>query len=262
MDGRHAVVERMNPAGDFVPNDTVLGTSDQHIILLTGPNMSGKSTLLRQTALIALLAHIGSFVPAREATIPMIDRIFTRVGASDNLVKGQSTFMVEMEETANILNNATDRSLIILDEIGRGTSTYDGVSIAWAILEYLHDILKAKTLFATHYHELIAVADKLENACNWSVSVDERMRDSTACASDKKIIFLHKIVPGGIRKSYGIEVARLAGLPRDIINRANSIMKNLEEGVVEKGIEKALGRERVPQSQQNLFDVPVSLPER
>ena len=261
-DGRHPVIESLTFENSFVPNDTFLSPKENYVMLITGPNMAGKSTYLRQVALITLLAHIGSFVPASKARIPLTDRIFTRVGASDNLAKGQSTFMVEMQEAANILNNATDKSLIILDEIGRGTSTYDGVSIAWAILEYVHDILKAKTLFATHYHELIAVADKLENACNWSVSVDERMRDSTACASDKKIIFLHKIVPGGIRKSYGIEVARLAGLPRDIINRANSIMKNLEEGVVEKGIEKALGRERVPQSQQNLFDVPVSLPER
>ena len=234
MDGRHAVVERMNPAGDFVPNDTVLGTSDQHIILLTGPNMSGKSTLLRQTALIALLAHIGSFVPAREATIPMIDRIFTRVGASDNLVKGQSTFMVEMEETANILNNATDRSLIILDEIGRGTSTYDGVSIAWAILEYLHDKIRAKTLFATHYHELIAVTERLARAQNFCVAVEED--------AIRGVVFLHKILQGGIDKSYGIEVAKLAGLPQEVIQKSQHILNDLEEGVLETGIRAELSQ--------------------
>lgn len=256
-DGRHPVIESLTFENSFVPNDTFLSRSENFIMLITGPNMAGKSTYLRQVALITLLAHIGSFVPATRARIPLTDRIFTRVGASDNLAKGQSTFMVEMQEAANILNNATNRSLIILDEIGRGTSTYDGVSIAWAILEYVHDKLKSKTLFATHYHELIAVADKLENACNWSVQVAEQTRDSVSLSPDKRIIFLHKVVPGGINKSYGIEVARLAGLPRDIINRANSILKNLEEGVVEKGIRKTLNIDRVPQSQQDLFSQPV-----
>ena len=251
-DGRHPVIEDLTYENSFVPNDTFLSSEEHYVMLITGPNMAGKSTYLRQVALITLLAHVGSFVPASRAKIPLTDRIFTRVGASDNLAKGQSTFMVEMQEAANILNNATSKSLIILDEIGRGTSTYDGVSIAWAILEYVHDTLKAKTLFATHYHELIAVADKLENACNWSVSVAEQAREGVS-SLEKKITFLHKIVPGGIHKSYGIEVARLAGLPRDIINRANSIMKNLEEGVVEKGIQKTLGKDRVPESQQGLF---------
>lgn len=256
-DGRHPVIESLTFENSFVPNDTFLSRSENFIMLITGPNMAGKSTYLRQVALITLLAHIGSFVPSSKARIPLTDRIFTRVGASDNLAKGQSTFMVEMQEAANILNNATRRSLIILDEIGRGTSTYDGVSIAWAILEYVHDTLKAKTLFATHYHELIAVADKLENACNWSVQVAEQTRDSASLSHDKRIIFLHKIVQGGINKSYGIEVARLAGLPRDIINRANSILKNLEEGVVEKGIQKTLRLDRVPETQQNLFSEPA-----
>jgi DNA mismatch repair protein MutS len=234
IDGRHPVVEHLNPAGDFVPNDVVLGTSDQHIILLTGPNMSGKSTLLRQTALITLLAQIGSYVPAREAQISITDRIFTRVGASDNLVRGQSTFMVEMEEAANILNNATDRSLIILDEIGRGTSTYDGVSIAWAILEYLHEQVGAKTLFATHYHELIAVTDRLSRAQNFCVAVEE---------NEGGVVFLHKILKGGIDKSYGIEVAKLAGLPTEVIQKAQHILDDLEEGVVEKGIRDVMANE-------------------
>ncbi len=255
-DGRHPVIEDLTFENSFVPNDTFLSHDENYVMLITGPNMAGKSTYLRQVALITLLAHIGSFVPAGSARISLTDRIFTRVGASDNLTKGQSTFMVEMQEAANILNNATDRSLIILDEIGRGTSTYDGVSIAWAILEYVHDKLKAKTLFATHYHELIAVADKLENACNWSVQVAELERDKKG---DQKIVFLHKVTPGGVDRSYGIEVARLAGLPRDVVTRSKSIMKNLEEGVVEKGIRKALRSERVPESQQDLFTKPVEV---
>lgn len=256
VDGRHPVIESLTFENSFVPNDTFLSEDENYIMLITGPNMAGKSTYLRQVALITLLAHIGSFVPARSAHIPLTDRIFTRVGASDNLTKGQSTFMVEMQEAANILHNATNRSLIILDEIGRGTSTYDGVSIAWAILEYVHDKIKAKTLFATHYHELIAVADKLDNACNWSVQVAETDCKSEG-RSEKKIIFLHKIVQGGVNRSYGIEVARLAGLPRDIINRANNIMETLEKGVVEKGIQRALKQDRVPESQQDLFAQPT-----
>jgi DNA mismatch repair protein MutS len=252
-EGRHPVVESMNVAGDFVPNDIVLGAPAQKIILLTGPNMSGKSTILRQTALITLLAHIGSYVPAKAATIPMTDRIFTRVGASDNLVRGQSTFMVEMEEAANILNNATDRSLIILDEIGRGTSTYDGVSIAWGILEYLHDTVGAKTLFATHYHELIAVTDRLARARNFCVAVEED--------GQRGVVFLHKILEGGIDKSYGIEVAKLAGLPQEVIQRAQHILDDLEEGVVEKGIRDELAH--TPNNDQiGLFEAaPGSVPE-
>ncbi|MBT6068333.1 DNA mismatch repair protein MutS [Candidatus Peregrinibacteria bacterium] len=253
-DGRHPVIENLTFENSFVPNDTFLSHDENYVMLITGPNMAGKSTYLRQVALITLLGHIGSFVPASRACIPLTDRIFTRVGASDNLAKGQSTFMVEMQEAANILNNATDRSLIILDEIGRGTSTYDGVSIAWAILEYVHDKLKAKTLFATHYHELIAVADKLENACNWSVQVAELETDKKG---EQKIVFLHKVTPGGVDRSYGIEVARLAGLPREVVIRSKSIMKNLEEGVVEKGIQNALKKDRVPESQQDLFTPPT-----
>ncbi|HCW32164.1 MAG: mismatch repair protein MutS, DNA mismatch repair protein MutS protein [Candidatus Peregrinibacteria bacterium GW2011_GWE2_39_6] len=235
LEGRHPVVENMNVAGDFVPNDTYLDGDGQKIMLLTGPNMSGKSTLLRQVALIALMAHIGSYVPAKVARLGVLDRIFTRVGASDNLVKGQSTFMVEMQETANILNNATGKSLIILDEIGRGTSTYDGVSIAWAILEYLHDQVGAKTLFATHYHELIAVAERLSGAHNYCVAVHEDKENG--------VVFLHKIQKGGIDKSYGIEVAKLAGLPREVIDKSQHILRDLEEGVLEKGIQNQLKQE-------------------
>ncbi len=242
-EGRHPVVEHMNVAGDFVPNDTVLG-DEQQIILLTGPNMSGKSTLLRQVALITLMAQMGSFVPAQAARLSVCDRIFTRVGASDNLVRGQSTFMVEMQEAANILNNATSKSLIILDEIGRGTSTYDGVSIAWSILEYIHDKIQAKTLFATHYHELISVADKLARAQNFCVAVHEE---------DKGVVFLHKIQAGGTARSYGIEVAKLAGLPPEVIKKSEHILQNLEEGVVEKGIREQM-RGTQDSSQIGLFE--------
>ncbi|MDP2624642.1 MAG: DNA mismatch repair protein MutS [Candidatus Peregrinibacteria bacterium] len=249
--GRHAVVESMNPAGDFVPNDTLFDDKNQQIILLTGPNMSGKSTLLRQVALITLMAQIGSYVPAQSAEIGVVDRIFTRVGASDNLVRGQSTFMVEMQEAANILNNATDRSLVILDEIGRGTSTYDGVSIAWAILEYLHDHVGAKTLFASHYHELIAVADRLEKAANFSVAVHED--------TNRGVIFLHKIRPGGIDKSYGIEVAKLAGLPNTVIRKAQHILTDLEEGVMEKSIQNEMKATHDPYTNQaELFELGES----
>ena len=243
-DGRHPVVEHMNAASDFVPNNTILGTEDQQIILLTGPNMSGKSTLLRQVALITLMAQMGSFVPAASATVGVCDRIFTRVGASDNLVRGQSTFMVEMQEAANILNNATSKSLIILDEIGRGTSTYDGVSIAWSILEHIHDKIQAKTLFATHYHELIAVADRLARAQNFCVAVHEE---------DKGVVFLHKIQAGGTARSYGIEVAKLAGLPPEVIKKSEHILQNLEEGVVEKGIREQM-KGAQDKSQIGLFD--------
>jgi len=234
----------MNAASDFVPNNTILGTEDQQIILLTGPNMSGKSTLLRQVALITLMAQMGSFVPAASATVGVCDRIFTRVGASDNLVRGQSTFMVEMQEAANILNNATSKSLIILDEIGRGTSTYDGVSIAWSILEHIHDKIQAKTLFATHYHELIAVADRLARAQNFCVAVHEE---------DKGVVFLHKIQAGGTARSYGIEVAKLAGLPPEVIKKSEHILQNLEEGVVEKGIREQM-KGAQDKSQIGLFD--------
>lgn len=234
-EGRHPVIEQMSFSSKFIPNDVNLDNVDNRLLLITGPNMGGKSTILRQTALIVLLAHMGSFVPAKTASIELVDRIFTRVGASDNLVKGQSTFMVEMQEAAFILNNATSKSLIILDEIGRGTSTYDGVSIAWAITEYIHDRIKAKTLFATHYHELISVIENLPHAKNYSIAVKE---------NTDGIIFLYKLEEGGINKSYGIEVAKRAGLPTSVIEKSSHILQNLEEVVVEK---------RVPEDQMNLF---------
>lgn len=241
-DGRHPVVEKMSFSTDFIPNDTHLNYQDQQVILITGPNMGGKSTYLRQIALITLLAHVGSFVPATAAEIPIVDRIFTRVGAADNLVKGQSTFMVEMQETANILQNATSQSLVILDEIGRGTSTYDGVSIAWALTEFLHHQVGAKTLFATHYHELINLAETLEKAKNFSIAVRENATEG--------VVFLYKILAGGVDKSYGIEVAKLAGLPQTVIAKAQSILQQLEQA-------KAEGQN--PQDlQASIFDQPLS----
>jgi DNA mismatch repair protein MutS len=216
--GRHPVVERMMPREEFIPNDVLL--DDGHrVMILTGPNMAGKSTLLRQVGLIQLLAQVGSFVPARQARLPVCDRIFTRVGASDNLVRGQSTFMVEMHETAAILHGATDRSLVLLDEIGRGTATYDGVSIAWAVTEHLHDRTAAKTIFATHYHELTQLADTLASLVNYNVAVREVGDD---------IVFLHHLQPGGADRSYGIEVGRLAGLPPTVVGRAREILRELE----------------------------------
>lgn len=246
--GRHPVVEKMSFASQFVPNDTLLNHADHELLLITGPNMGGKSTYLRQVALITLMAHIGSFVPAQKAEICLTDRIFTRVGASDNLVRGQSTFMVEMQETAYILHHATSKSLVILDEIGRGTSTYDGMSIAWAITEYLHDRIRSKTLFATHYHELISLTEKLPRAKNFSVAVKENEHEG--------VVFLYKIVPGGVDRSYGIEVAKLAGLPRDVISKAKQILVDLEEGVLEQGIQKELtdANKRVPEDQLKIFE--------
>ena len=244
--GRHPVVEQMSFSSAFIPNDIKLTRPDNLLLLITGPNMGGKSTILRQTALIVLLAHIGSFVPAQKASIENVDRIFTRVGASDNLVKGQSTFMIEMQEAAFILNNATEKSLIILDEIGRGTSTYDGVSIAWAITEYIHNHIKAKTLFATHYHELISVADNLPHAQNYSISVKEK-KDG--------VIFLYTLQHGGINKSYGIEVAKRAGLPPEIIAKSTHLLKDLEEDVIEQGIQKTLNdpKNKRSKDQMDLF---------
>ena len=219
-DGRHPVLDQLLPAGTFVPNDTVLTEATGRFWLVTGPNMAGKSSFLRQTALIALLAHIGSYVPAASAVIGRADRIFTRVGASDELGKGQSTFMVEMTEAANILNAATPQSLIILDEIGRGTATYDGVSLAWAITEYLHDVVRARTLFATHYHELAQLEARLPHLRNYTVQVREVEND---------VIFLHKLAPGSAGKSYGIHVARLAGVPEAVLARAEVVLKNFEQ---------------------------------
>ena len=218
-DGRHPVLEQSLSEERFVPNDTHLDAAAQ-IALITGPNMAGKSTYIRQVALLALLAHTGSFLPAAEAHIDLIDRIFTRIGASDDLARGQSTFMVEMSETANILNNATSRSLIILDEIGRGTSTFDGLSLAWSIVEHLHNQVGAKTLFATHYHELTELAGRLTRLRNFNVAVREW---------NDQIVFLRKIVAGGTDKSYGIQVARLAGVPKPVLERAKEILRNLEE---------------------------------
>lgn len=225
-DGRHAVVEQMPDAERFVPNDTTLNCTDHQLIVITGPNMAGKSTYIRQVALITIMAHIGSFVPASEAKIGLVDRVFTRVGASDDLARGRSTFMVEMQETANILNNATPKSLIVLDEIGRGTSTFDGISIAWSVAEFLctNPSVRAKTLFATHYHELTDLSLTMPGVQNANVLVKER---------GDQITFLRKIVPGAADKSYGIHVARLAGLPPSVLERANEILRNLEEGEFE-----------------------------
>jgi DNA mismatch repair protein MutS len=225
--GRHPVVERMLQArpgaGSFVPNDTRLAGSGEQIALLTGPNMAGKSTYIRQVALIALLAHLGCWVPATTARIGLVDRIFCRVGASDELSRGNSTFMVEMNETANILNNATARSLVVLDEIGRGTSTYDGISIAWAVAEHLHGdgVAGPRTLFATHYHELTKLADSRPRLRNWSVAVKEWQDE---------IVFVRRVVPGAADRSYGIQVARLAGMPPEVVQRAREILGGLEAG--------------------------------
>ena len=221
--GRHPVIEKNLPIGEeYITNDTFLDPQTQQVIIITGPNMAGKSALLRQTGLIVLMAQIGSFVPAKEANIGVVDKIFTRVGASDNLSSGESTFMVEMNETASIMNNLSDRSLILLDEIGRGTSTYDGISIAWAIAEYLHNhpTCRAKTLFATHYHELNELTNSMSRIKNYNVSVKEL---------NNKVIFLRKLVPGGSEHSFGIHVAKLAGMPNKLLGRANEILKRLEQ---------------------------------
>jgi len=221
-DGRHPVVERMFQPGAFVPNDTAMDCSSEQIMLITGPNMAGKSTYMRQVALIVIMAQMGSFVPARSARIGVMDRVFTRVGAADDLVRGQSTFMVEMIETANILNNATRRSLVLLDEIGRGTSTFDGLSIAWSVAEYLHNEPRAgcKTLFATHYHQLTELAQSLSRVRNYHMPVKE---------AGEEIVFLRKVLPGSVDRSYGIQVARLAGLPKKVTERARRVLHSLEK---------------------------------
>lgn len=226
-EGRHPVIEQQLPLGEsFVPNDVYLDNDEQQILMITGPNMAGKSALLRQTALICLMAQMGSFVPAKAARIGLVDKVFTRVGASDNISSGESTFMVEMNETASIMNNISDRSLILLDEIGRGTSTYDGISIAWSIAEYLHNNGQArpKTLFATHYHELNELAEKFVRIKNYTVAVKE---------IGQKVIFLRKLIPGGSQHSFGIHVARMAGMPRAIVERASGILKQLEQKSIE-----------------------------
>jgi len=232
-EGRHPVIEKQLPAGEsYVPNDVHLDTEDQQIIILTGPNMSGKSALLRQTALIVLMAQTGCFVPAREAEIGMVDKIFTRVGASDNISLGESTFMVEMNETASILNNLSDRSLILLDEIGRGTSTYDGISIAWAMVEFLHENkLRAKTLFATHYHELNEMENSFTRVKNYNVSIKEL---------NNKVIFLRKLKRGGSEHSFGIHVARMAGMPKSVVVRAEEILKELEQSHEKQELSKPI----------------------
>jgi DNA mismatch repair protein MutS len=249
--GRHPVVERMNTDGGFVPNDTVMDCAGNRLLIITGPNMAGKSTYIRQTAVIVLMAQMGSFVPAAEAEIGVVDRIFTRVGAGDSLSSGQSTFMVEMTEVANILKNATKRSLILLDEVGRGTSTFDGLSIAWAVAEYIHDAnrLGARTLFATHYHELTDLARTMDGVKNLSIAVKEW---------GDRVIFLRTIVEGGTNRSYGIEVARLAGVPGQVVSRAREVLGNLEKGELDEiGMPKIgrsrLSRRKPPMGQLDLF---------
>jgi len=258
VDGRHPVLDRLLPSGQFVPNDVRLGikseSDDQRgvgrVQIITGPNMAGKSTYIRQAALITIMAQMGSFVPAKEALIGIADRVFARVGASDELARGQSTFMVEMTETARILNSATERSVVILDEIGRGTSTYDGISLAWAITEHLHDEIQCRTMFATHYHELTDLTSTLKHAANWNVAVQE---------SNEDVVFLHRIVEGAAGRSYGIHVAKIAGVPRLVTDRAAVILQTLEDDHV-----NADGRPKVPQrettkqrrQQKSLFAFP------
>ncbi|MCF6349994.1 MAG: DNA mismatch repair protein MutS [Flavobacteriaceae bacterium] len=244
--GRHPVIEKQLPIGEeYIANDLVLNRNQQQIIMITGPNMSGKSAILRQTALIVLLAQMGSYVPAQQAKIGLVDKIFTRVGASDNISMGESTFMVEMNETASILNNLSDRSLILLDEIGRGTSTYDGISIAWAIAAYLHEHpTKAKTLFATHYHELNDMTETFERIKNFNVSVKE-LKDN--------VIFLRKLVSGGSEHSFGIHVAKLAGMPSPVIHRANKILKRLEKSHASEDIKEKLKKATEENVQLSFF---------
>ncbi|MGB8225492.1 MAG: DNA mismatch repair protein MutS [Sedimentisphaerales bacterium] len=248
-DGKHPVLAEIL-GSEFVPNDVELGstlltTGGGDVMIITGPNMSGKSTYIRQTALLVLMAQTGSFIPAKQATIGLVDRIFTRVGASDEIVRGQSTFMVEMTETANIINNATGKSLVILDEVGRGTSTYDGLSLAWAITEHIANKIKCKTLFATHYHELTALAELLVNVKNYNVAVREWMDE---------VVFLHKIVPGGTDKSYGIHVAKLAGIPKSVLERSKEILAELENTFQKETSGDKLTKQRTKQPAQQLFD--------
>ena len=236
IDGRHAE--------PFVPNSVKLNTTTDQIMLITGPNMAGKSTYIRQVAVIAIMAHMGSYVPAASARIGVIDRVFTRIGAGDDISRGRSTFLVEMQETANILNNATPRSLIVLDEIGRGTSTFDGISIAWSVAEYLHgkESAKAKTLFATHYHELTDLADAFKGVRNFTVKVKEE---------GGKVVFLRRIVPGVAEKSFGIHVGAMAGLPQEVVVRASEILANLEANEIEVNSRKTVRKPR-----RKLSEVP------
>ncbi len=236
QEGRHPVVEKVIPKGEFISNDSLIDTKENQLILITGPNMAGKSTYMRQVALITLMAQIGSFVPAKKANISICDKIFTRIGASDDLAAGKSTFMVEMWEVSNILKNATSKSLVLLDEVGRGTSTYDGLSIAWSVIEYIcnNKNLRCKTLFATHYHELTKLEDNIEGVKNYSVSVSEL---------ENEIVFLRKIIRGGADQSYGIEVAKLAGLPSPVINRAKEILQHIEGSNEENSLNIAPSKE-------------------
>jgi DNA mismatch repair protein MutS len=221
LDARHPVVERYVASGRFVPNDTTLDLSGERFLIITGPNMAGKSTLMRQVALNTILGQMGSYVAARQAHIGLVDRVLSRVGASDDVARGASTFMVEMRETAAILRNATRRSLVILDEIGRGTSTYDGLAIAWAVSEHLHETIGCRVLFATHYHQLTELSEQLEGVANYSVSAREHAGD---------IVFLHRLTRGSVNRSYGVAVARLAGLPEGVLARAAAMLGALEAG--------------------------------
>ena len=243
--GRHAVIEQFLPLGEnYIPNDVFLENNSHQIMMITGPNMSGKSALLRQTALVVIMAQIGCFVPADSAEIGIVDKLFTRVGAHDNISSGESTFMVEMNETSSILNNLSERSLILLDEIGRGTSTYDGISIAWSIAEYLHENpkLRPKTMFATHYHELNNMSKDFLRVKNFNISVKE---------IDKKIHFLRKLVKGGSEHSFGIHVAKVAGMPNKIIKRAENILLELEK-------EESLDRSKKINSDSNILNQQLS----
>jgi DNA mismatch repair protein MutS len=242
--GRHPIIEQLPDAEPFVPNSTKLNGTTSQIMLITGPNMAGKSTYIRQVATIAIMAQAGSFVPADSVRMGVLDRVFTRIGAGDDLSRGRSTFLVEMQETANILNNATPRSLIVLDEIGRGTSTFDGISIAWSVAEYLHENpkVKAKTLFATHYHELTDLSDCFAGVKNWTVRVKQ---------DGERIVFLRRIAPGIAEKSFGIHVAAMAGLPKAVVNRADSILKNLEANELDINAPKLVKKPR-----QKLSDLP------
>jgi DNA mismatch repair protein MutS len=247
-DARHPVVEKLASAGRYVPNDISLGAGPgrPRMWLVTGPNMAGKSTLMRQTALCVILAQMGAFVPARRARVGVVDRVLTRVGASDNLSRGESTFMVEMKETANVLRRATNRSLVVLDEIGRGTSTYDGLSIAWAVAEHLHDVIGCRALFATHYHELTELAQTRPRCENWSVTAREHQGD---------VVFLHKLQRGAASRSYGVACARLAGIPEPVLARARAILSDLEKGAALPGGAHASlrGRTRAGRTQLDLF---------
>jgi DNA mismatch repair protein MutS len=247
LESRHPVIERnLPPDHPYIANDIRLNRVTQQVIILTGPNMSGKSALLRQTALITLMAHMGSFVPAQVARIPITDKIFTRVGASDNLSGGESTFMVEMNETASIVNNISSRSLILLDEIGRGTSTYDGISIAWSIVEYLHSSPnKPLTLFATHYHELNELENKLPGVKNFHITNKE---------AGNKIVFLRKLAPGGSTHSFGIHVAKMAGMPPALVKRANEVLKELEAHRASGNLDEAVQQLSAPKVQLSIFD--------